>query len=137
MARRRTRQQADEILPEEHGRAEAGEEESMETSANAGARRAEAAGQPAARRSGEETNGTADEAHAAVTAEQPVPGLAAEDGEASATDRAEEMIDQIASRVAHYTSVFGRALLRLGARAREEAEDIWAEAQNIRHGGQP
>jgi len=108
----------------------------METGANAGPRPGESE-QPATRRSGEETNGTAAGAHPAVTSEQPVPGLAAEDGEVSATERAEEMIDLIASKMAHYTSVFGRALLRLGARAREEAEDIWAEAQNIRRGGQP
>jgi hypothetical protein len=53
----------------------------------------------------------------------------------SRMDRAEEMVDRIAERVAQFTSVWGRKLLKLGARAREEAEDMWAEAQNIRRGG--
>jgi hypothetical protein len=50
-------------------------------------------------------------------------------------ERAEELVDQLAERLAKFTSGFGRKILRLGARAREEAEDIWAEAQNIRRGG--
>jgi hypothetical protein len=54
----------------------------------------------------------------------------------SSMERAEEMVDRIAERVSHLTSVCGRKLLRLAARAREEAEDIWAEAQSIRRGEQ-
>jgi hypothetical protein len=50
--------------------------------------------------------------------------------------RAEEMIDRVASQVGQFTSYLGRQILRLGARAREEAEDMWAEAQNIRRGRQ-
>lgn len=48
--------------------------------------------------------------------------------------RAEEIVDQLAEKVAHFTSVFGRQILWLGARLREEAEDIWEEAQSIRRG---
>jgi len=48
--------------------------------------------------------------------------------------RAEDMVDRIAEKVAQFTASFGRQLLRMGARAREEAEDIWAEAQHIRQG---
>jgi hypothetical protein len=61
-------------------------------------------------------------------------GAAAANAEAGdeSVRRAEEMIDRFAERVGHYTSVFGRKLLQLGARAREEAEDIWAEAQELR-----
>jgi hypothetical protein len=55
----------------------------------------------------------------------------------SEMERAEEMVDRIAERVSHYTSVWGRKLLRFAARAREEAEDIWAEAQSIRRGETP
>jgi hypothetical protein len=50
----------------------------------------------------------------------------------AAMQRAEEMVDRIAERIGHYAQVFGHEVLRLGARAREEAEDIWAEAQHIR-----
>ena len=46
--------------------------------------------------------------------------------------RAEEMVDHLAGRLGHYASVLGRQVLRLAARAREEAQDIWAEAQTIR-----
>ena len=50
--------------------------------------------------------------------------------------RAEEMVDRMADRVGEFTSYLGRKILQLGARAREEAEDIWAEAQSIRRGRQ-
>jgi hypothetical protein len=49
--------------------------------------------------------------------------------------RAEEIVDQLGARIGHYATVLGHGLLRLAARAREEAEDIWAEAQNVRRGG--
>jgi hypothetical protein len=48
--------------------------------------------------------------------------------------RAEESVDRMAERVGHYASVIGQKLAWLAARAREEAEDIWAEAQAIRRG---
>jgi hypothetical protein len=48
--------------------------------------------------------------------------------------RAEELVDRLAERVSHYASVVGHKLAWLAARAREEAEDIWAEAQAIRRG---
>ncbi|MCW3065150.1 MAG: hypothetical protein JWN32_2322 [Solirubrobacterales bacterium] len=47
--------------------------------------------------------------------------------EPSEFQRAEELIEEWGQRV-------GVWLSRVTARAREEAEDIWAEAQNIRHG---
>jgi hypothetical protein len=50
-----------------------------------------------------------------------------------AMERAEELADRIASKIGHYASVVGYTLLRWASRAREEAEDIWAEAQNLRH----
>jgi hypothetical protein len=42
------------------------------------------------------------------------------------------MADRLAARVATLTATVGRGLVRLAARLREEAQDIWAEAQSIR-----
>jgi hypothetical protein len=64
-------------------------------------------------------------------------GEADEGGGDETMRRAEEMIDRVAERVGEFTSYLGRKILRLGARAREEAEDMWAEAQSIRRGRQP
>ena len=47
-------------------------------------------------------------------------------------DRAEEAVDSLGRRAGQLGSEVGQRLLRLAARAREEAEDIWAEAQSIR-----
>ncbi len=52
-------------------------------------------------------------------------------------ERAEEVVDRLAERVSQLTSTWGRKVLRWAARAREEAEDIWAEAQSIRRGEHP
>jgi hypothetical protein len=51
--------------------------------------------------------------------------------------RAEEMVDRIGERIGTLATYLGHQILRLGARAREEAEDMWAEAQSIRRGEQP
>jgi hypothetical protein len=53
-------------------------------------------------------------------------------GREAPVQRAEEMVDHLASRLGHYASAVGRQVLRLAARAREEVQDIWAEAQSIR-----
>jgi hypothetical protein len=53
--------------------------------------------------------------------------------------RAEEMVDRLAENIGSYARWIGHQALRLAARAREEAEDIWAEADSIRRapkGGQ-
>jgi|SRR5579884_3243988 len=52
---------------------------------------------------------------------------------AEATARAEVMLDQTGQRLGHWLSDAGHRLRIFGARAREEAEDIWAEAQSVRH----
>ena len=44
--------------------------------------------------------------------------------------------DRMGEQVGIYVSLFGRALLKVAARAREEAEDIWAEAEHIRRSRQ-
>jgi hypothetical protein len=51
--------------------------------------------------------------------------------------RAEEMVDEVAKRVGELTGRLGHGLLWLAARAREEAEDIWAEARSISRGQRP
>jgi len=51
--------------------------------------------------------------------------------------RAAEIVDQLADRMASWTRILGRNLLWLGERLREEAEDIWTEAQSIRRGEKP
>ena len=52
-------------------------------------------------------------------------------------ERAEELVDRLGQRAGQIGSELGQRLLRLAARAREEAEDIWAEAQSMRHREQP
>jgi len=78
----------------------------------------------------------ADAPHVPVT-ENGAPAPAPVASDATPSDRmqqAEVLADQIARRVATFTATLGRGLFRFGARIREEAEDVWAEAQNIRHG---
>lgn len=50
-----------------------------------------------------------------------------------ATRKAEEMIDYLTQRLSSLTTTVKFNFQRTAARAREDAEDIWAEAQNIRH----
>lgn len=50
----------------------------------------------------------------------------------SATDRAEELLDDMAGRAKQIAPLVGPSLRRFVALAREEAEDVWAEAQEIR-----
>ena len=68
------------------------------------------------------------------TAEQGTPPAGDAAKPSSSVDRAEVLADQLARKVAALTATVGRGLFRFGARLREEAEDVWAEAQNIRHG---
>jgi hypothetical protein len=65
----------------------------------------------------------------AAPAEAPQPSAAA-----ARAQRAEAIIDNLATRAAEAASFLGRHLLRFAARVREEAEDLWAEAQVIRKG---
>jgi hypothetical protein len=51
--------------------------------------------------------------------------------------RAEILVDQWGERVGKFLSSGGYQLRKAAARAREEAEDIWAEAQTIRHNEHP
>ncbi len=65
------------------------------------------------------------------------PSHSAVTGERSHVDRADELLDRITERVACFTARWGQGILRMFARIREEAEDIWGEAQSIRRGDQP
>jgi hypothetical protein len=47
-------------------------------------------------------------------------------------ERAEVLVDQLGTRLGHFLSIAGYQVRKATARAREEAEDIWAEAQAIR-----
>ncbi len=49
-----------------------------------------------------------------------------------ATERAEELVDRAARGAGYLVSFVGLRLLRGASLTREEAEDIWAEAQNLR-----
>lgn len=51
-------------------------------------------------------------------------------------ERAEEIVDQAGERLGALASDLGRRLQVLVARAREEAEDIWAEARSLRQHGE-
>jgi hypothetical protein len=57
---------------------------------------------------------------------------ATEEVRSDAMQRAEELADRLGEQVGQYVSAFGHNVLKWVARAREEAEDIWAEAQAIR-----
>lgn len=46
--------------------------------------------------------------------------------------RAERLVDDMGQRLADLTSPVGLQIRKMAAYAREGAEDIWAEAQNIR-----
>lgn len=49
-----------------------------------------------------------------------------------ATARAEEVVDRLGQRVSHWALVNGLQVRRGLARLREDAEDVWAEAQETR-----
>ena len=51
--------------------------------------------------------------------------------ERPAEERAEEMVDLWGRRAGQLASELRQNLLKWTARAREEAEDMWAEAQSI------
>ena len=59
----------------------------------------------------------------------------ATDGQAQrpATERAEEMLDHLGEQLGRWTAQATTQARRFAARAREEAEDIWAEAQSKSH----
>jgi hypothetical protein len=55
-----------------------------------------------------------------------------DEGARPTVERAEEVVDGLGQRAGQIGSDVGQRLVRLAARAREEAEDILAEAQSMR-----
>jgi len=55
--------------------------------------------------------------------------------ESPTLQRAEDVVNRMSGRVRPLASVIGQRVQRLVARAREEAEDIWAEAESMRARG--
>lgn len=53
-------------------------------------------------------------------------------GAPPAMERAEVLVDQLGARLGQWTNSLGNGLQRFWARTREEGEDIWAEANDIR-----
>jgi DNA anti-recombination protein RmuC len=49
-----------------------------------------------------------------------------------AVERAEQTLDQFGERVGGFAATAAQRLRQLSARAREEIEDMWAEAQSMR-----
>ena len=82
------------------------------------------------RQSHRRTRRAADDEAAAQT-----NGVHGEAADRETVQRAEEIVDHLGEQIGHYATLLGHGLLRLAARAREEAEDIWAEAQDIRRRG--
>jgi hypothetical protein len=80
---------------------------------------------------GAEANGTAHAAGPSAASPQAEPTAAQP---RDRMERAEEIVDRVSSWVGNMTSLWGKRLIRAGSRIREEAEDFWAEAQNIRRG---
>ena len=60
------------------------------------------------------------------------PDAAAPAAPASATARADAMVDRAGAQLGTLTALVSHQLRRAAALAREEAEDVWAEAQQIR-----
>jgi pyruvate/2-oxoglutarate dehydrogenase complex dihydrolipoamide acyltransferase (E2) component len=50
----------------------------------------------------------------------------------SATERADELLTRVGWTAGIFASMAGRSIARVAAFAREEVEDMWAEAQTIR-----
>ncbi len=52
----------------------------------------------------------------------------------SAEERAEELVERLGQQLGQVASLVALRLLKAAALIREEAEDVWAEAQSIRRG---
>src|SRR5258708_2339404 len=50
-----------------------------------------------------------------------------------ATAKAEELVEGMTQRLGLFAAIAGLQIQKTAARVREEAEDLWAEAQNIRN----
>lgn len=70
----------------------------------------------------------------AAAAETPASSSQPNNGQAAqpASERAEKLVEEAGQRVSAWTSTSSSYIQRWGALLRENAEDFWAEAQNIR-----
>jgi hypothetical protein len=65
------------------------------------------------------------------------PGASAETAnQPNHVDRAEQMVERVATNVSSFTAKWGRRAWSVVSRVREEAEDLWSEVQSIRRGDQ-
>jgi len=74
--------------------------------------------------------------HKAKTPHTHQPGQAAsrtDQSEQGTTNRAEELVDHMGQRLSSFAAITSLGVQRAVARMREDAEDIWVEAQSIRH----
>ncbi len=55
----------------------------------------------------------------------------------SATERADQIVDRMAQGIGRFTALAGLRIRKVAALTREEAEDMWAEAQSIRQRQSP
>ena len=60
---------------------------------------------------------------------------AAEGLDHPALQRAEELVDHLGERIGHFAHTLSLRFRKATARAREEVQDIWAEAQHIKTRG--
>ena len=59
-------------------------------------------------------------------------GTQAEEAGRPVTGQAEKRADRVGQRISHYTVLARLQIQRAAARVREEAEDMWVGAQNLR-----
>jgi hypothetical protein len=57
-----------------------------------------------------------------------------EQPDSTPTERAEVLVDQLGARFGQWLTSANHQVRKMAALAREEAEDMWAEAQSIRRG---
>jgi hypothetical protein len=77
----------------------------------------------------------ADPSESAPADDATEPGKAESTGKADPTvERAEQLVDEVGERLGYFASIAGQRLRKFAARAREEGEDMWAEAQHMRNG---
>jgi hypothetical protein len=78
---------------------------------------------------------TEEPSHEGAEAEQ-TNGAVAQPVSRPPTERAEELVDHFTERLSYFAGLVGHKILQWVARAREEVEDMWAEAQHLRRGEQ-
>ena len=69
----------------------------------------------------------------AAQPDRPAKTEHAEEADRQATEKAEVLVDRVGQRMNRVASLSSLYVLKTTAYLREEAEDMWAEAQSIRH----